>query len=118
MLPWDRPQISSKEFKPSPTRRSPPTRPIAVRPHHDPAGIAAAVRPSMTVGRKLIATTVVGTPVATAGKGADTTRRWTREEPMIYGRTSLTRTPVSASTDASTKTCAASSTMQPTVLLA
>jgi hypothetical protein len=58
-----------------PTRRSPPTRPITVGPHHDPAHIVAAVRPSMTVGSKLIATAVVGTLVATMSKCADLTRR-------------------------------------------
>jgi hypothetical protein len=67
----------------------------------------------MTAERKPIATIVVGTPAATASKDADTTR----DETVIYGRTSLTRMPVSASIDASmielhTKTCAASSMMQ------
>ena len=85
--------------------------------------IVVAFCPSTTAGGKPIATIVVGMPVATVSKDADTTRRETREETVIYGRTSITRTPASASIDASMierhmKTCAASSTMQLTAPLA
>jgi len=80
-------------------------------------GIAAAVHPSTIVERKLIITVMVETPNMAASRDVDTTKKWIRDETMICGKTSLTRTPASVSTNASMtewhmKTCAASSTMQ------
>ena len=115
MLQWDRPQLYSKGSKPSPTQRPPPTRLIVAGPHHDPAGIVVAVRPSTTAGRTPIATTVVGTLEITTSKDVDMIMRWTKIE--TYGKTSLIRMLASASTGALPierymKTCDASSTMQ------
>jgi len=74
-MQWDRLQISSEGYKPSPTKRSPMTRPITAKPHHDPVDIITAVCLSTSAGRKLIAMIVVGMPATTVSKDADMTKR-------------------------------------------
>jgi len=67
--PWDRPLLYSKGFKPSPIRRSPPTRLSTAAPHHDPVGTVIAVHLPIIEGRTLDATTAVSTRAVTASRG-------------------------------------------------
>ena len=118
---WDKLLLCSKGSKPSPIRRSPPTRLIAAEPHRDPADIVVVVCPSTIAGRTPIATTVVGTLAITTNKDMDVVTSWTKTR--TYDKTYLIGMPASASTGALlieqyTKTCDTSSTMQPMAPLA